>query len=158
MGIRRLSGLVPGFSASAPVHQMQVGLDATDYSAGVSLSAGTWTAPLWSKVDRDSGGWWDGTAYDWTPTHTGLYVIHAQAKHNADEYGGWRLYDETGAAYIIRMFRQGGDDSRSTFATWQFWLEGGNAYSVQLYTSSASLYYADSYTMVSGPYVTDGGS
>ena len=156
MGIRRLSGLVPGFSASAPVETMILGLDATDYASGISAGA-SWAPLEFSKIIRDSGGWWDGTNYEFTPTFTGLYILNVQVKLNADEYAQIRHYDVDAAARVFEIHRYtNDDDSRSAQWTWQWWCEGGTTYSVDMYTLSTSLYYADSYLMVTGPLVTKG--
>ena len=154
MGIRRLSGLVPGFSASAPVQAMVLGLDATDKVSGVTAGA-SWAPISYSEVIRDVGGWWDSTNDEWTPMHTGLYIIHVQIKFDAEEYCQLRLYDVDAAARVFERHRDpNGDDSAS--ATWvlQWWCEGGNTYSLDLYTTSTSLYKGDTYMWVTGPLVT----
>jgi hypothetical protein len=157
MGIRRASALVPGFSVTKPPHAMVLGLDATDYSTGVALAASTWTASSWSKVVTDTDGWWDTTNEDFTPTFTGLYIGYVQMKWNADEFSQFRLYDVTGTAVLFEYGPYSVDrGGRSSQWHYQWWMTGGNAYTIDLYNWTASTYYADSYMMLTGPYVTEG--
>jgi hypothetical protein len=124
--------------------------------ADQSVSATTWSAVEFDTVRQDAGDWYDTTNFEWTPTYDGLYIHNVQVKFSgADEYAQFRFYDVTGTATLFEVDRiVNGDDGRSAWWQWQWWCEGGNTYTVEIYTASASLFYADTYLMITGPFVT----
>jgi hypothetical protein len=119
--------------------------------ANQTISATTWTTVEFDTVIEDRGGWYDTTNYEWTPTHSGLYLISMNLRFIDEEYWIIRLYDVTGTAQLIETERIAGDDDRTGFWHLQWWCEGGNTYSIDVYTSTASELYSDTYGMVTGP-------
>lgn len=149
MAIRRTMGLVPGFKTAAPCHVMIVSPSTTQ-----TVSATTWTDVEFA-VDRDIGGWYDTTNYEWTPTHTGLYIHNLNVQYVAAEYSEVRFYDVTGTAVLYHAYpvAAAGGGSGTRPWEWQWWCEGGNTYTVQVYTSSASEIATNSSLHVLGPLV-----
>lgn len=155
--MRTSGGLLPGFKATAPIDTMEVELSTND------AHTTSYDTIDFDTIVRDTGGWFDTTNHNWTPTHTGLYLHTVQVRFDAAEMGYYTFYDVTGTADLLNIQVISTSSiyySAYTYAwSWQHWCDGGNTYDIRLYTRSASTVLADDDTrlFVTGPLVTGGG-
>lgn len=153
MSIRRLRGAMQGFRQNPAIYTMEL----ERITSAWSFTSLSWWPIEWNSANVDPQSWWDGTNFDWTVDVSGLYLIKVNLRFASAEVAYLRLYDVDGAAEVTRNSRYGSSIGSSGFWwSFQWWLEAGNAYRVEVYTTTNAAVNAvtDSRQWVTGPIVT----
>ena len=133
MSIRRFGGALPGFKASARIDTMEVTLDTND------AHTNSYDTIEYNVINWDTGNWYDDTNYNWTPTHSGLYLHNFNGRWVSNETWYLTFHDVTGAVDLMNRQRLGATTAGiGMWWSWQWWLEGGNAYDIRAYTTTTS--------------------
>ena len=133
MSIKRLGGVVPGFKANARVDSMEVTLDVA------SSHTTSYDTVEYNVINWDTGGWYDDTNYNWTPTVSGLYLHNFNARWSANETWYLTFYDVTNTASLMNKQRYGSTIAGlGVYWSWQWWLEADTAYDIRAYTTTSS--------------------